>query len=469
MVSTRDSSDLLLTARAVAAAPKLVSTDQTSFYLRSWLASPDTTPDEAAAIYMGLAALGEPVLDDLYLLIQLPDLTVTQRLYFTAALGLAGDDAKAGQMYEELVAPLLTRQNGQVFLEDERGRAATFEQTAAALLAASACRQQEDADGMALYLCGNPSAYTTASLELLSYLRRFQPTRDTTARFSYTASDGKTVSVDLSETPIHSVQLTKAGLEQANFQVRSGEVRAVATYQSPALTRDTQPLEGVIVTKTVENYQGGQIVPGTLLTVTLDIHFDPNAPTGTYQIRDAVPSGARFTDMSLLSDLFNLDGEEGQALSFTLWHAKPSDRYDLDEVRRQLELQMKRTNPYNGDIILDRCGLTTDQAVYLLAEDEGVTQEEIRERYSLNDQGPGLRTSAIQWDTMVEMPMDDGALPNPDTSSGVSQMASFYDYQIVYQIRAATAGSYVLESAFLMDPVTGAAAASPRTTLVIQP
>lgn len=474
LLPNREQSDLLLTARAAAAAPKMVADDQTILYLRSWLSSAETTPDEAAAIYMALAAMGEPVLDDLYQLITLPDLTDTQRICLTAALGFAGDDAKAKEAYDQFVAPLLTRANGQVYLEDERGRAFTFEKSAAALMAASACRQKEDADGLALYLLDNPSAYTTASLELLSYLRRFQPTQDTTARFSYTGSDGKKVTVDLSETPAHSVQFTKEGLEKAGFKVLSGDVRAVATYQSPALTQDTQLMDGISITKTVENFQGGEIRPGTLLTVTLDIHFDPNAPTGTYQIRDAVPSGARFVGMSQLSDIFALDGEEQQALSFTLWHAKPSDRYNLEEVRRQLELQMKRTTPYEGDIILDRCGLTTDQAVALLAEEEGVSQEEIRARYNLNDQGPGLRTAAFQWETMVdnqsswdEVPVDDGGTSNPSTSG--ADESSFYDYKIVYQMRAATSGSYVLESAFLMDPAAGTAAASPRSTLVIQP
>lgn len=475
----RDDNNLLLTGKAAAAAPQMLTTDNTVSYLDSWKNSGQITQEEGAAAYMGLAALGEPVLDDLYQLIDLPDLDEEARLYLTAALGFAGDDAKAQEAYQQYVAPLLTRENGRAFLEDSRGRAATFERTARALMAASACRQKEDADLLARYLMENPSAYATGSLELLTYLRRFQPTQDTQARFSYRNSDGQRVTVDLAETPIHTAQFTKEGLEQAGFQVRSGQVQAVATYASASLTQDTQLLEGVTIEKTVENYEGGEIRPGTLLTVTLDVHFDPDAPYGYYQISDAIPSGARFVGVNdeMTADIAALDGEEGQTLSFTLWHAQPSDRYDLEEIRYQLERQLERSTAYEGDIILDRCGLTTDQAVALLAQDEGVTEEEIRDRYGLNPTGPGLRTTAAQTaDTLsgrVEPSTGGGSLDEvpveADSSVGAQGEGSFYDYRIVYQMRAATSGSYVVESAFLMEPSAGLAAASSRSTLQIQP
>ena len=113
----------------------------------------------------------------------------------------------------------------------------------------------------------------------------------------------------------------------------------------------------------------------------------------------------------------------------------------------------------------------------LLAQDEGVTEEEIRDRYGLNPTGPGLRTTAAQTaDTLsgrVEPSTGGGSLDEvpveADSSAGAQGEGSFYDYRIVYQMRAATSGSYVVESAFLMEPAAGLAAASSRSTLQIQP
>ena len=71
--------------------------------------------------------------------------------------------------------------------------------------------------------------------------------------------------------------------------------------------------------------------------------------------------------------------------------------------------------------------------------------------------------------SVFDTPVADSVSTSPSFGESGQSAASFYDYQIIYQMRAATSGSYVLESAVLLEPSTGMAVASPRSTLTIQP
>jgi len=291
--------ELPLTAMLCAAAPDVVNRGaMTRLFYNVVSQTPDSrkwnsfyTSAEITHAYLALAALGEPVLTDIQGLLEDPaGLVLADKLRLCAALAMLGDEHNALKHYLELTEELYaeftdsrTRETHVRIRDDDI--------TALSLLTAGALNLPE-ADGMVRYLMSRTLTDRTFVLELMAYLRHYNPQIEGTAEFSYNLY-GRTETVMLNRFRGVTLSFGKEQLENADFKVLSGDVGVKAYYIGDISdVTDTQALT-VRKTYTLEN--GGDWVPGALVRVTVTVS---GASDRMIFLNDVIPSGARFAGMT---------------------------------------------------------------------------------------------------------------------------------------------------------------------------
>ncbi len=249
----------------------------------------DTELDKhiTAVSYMALAALGEPVLEDIRYQLEITDsrYTLTEKLWLTAGLALCGDYEAAYKYYceyakeiyindtdpEKIKACVKTGSSSSVL------GSLTLDATKIALVTASILNLTE-ADYFARYILDE----SYGNEVLMVYLTYFVPDTDTDAIFTYSL-DGKTNTVELDRYRGYYLSFGKEQLEKADFRVVSGSVLVQPEYDGQISELDGE--ETINVTKAYR----GKFLPGEKITVTIKA----NAYSTIY---DVIPSCGRYLE-----------------------------------------------------------------------------------------------------------------------------------------------------------------------------
>lgn len=271
--------DIKLTALLCAAFPEAVSEEAVVRAFEDTLKKCDA--EDMAYCYMGLAALGKPVISDIkQVLSENADrLTMEQKLYLTAGLALAGDYAGAYESYSELSADMK-------FYENRDGIKAYLgsqEQSRIALITASALNLPE-AEPLARGLITNEPQYDSYSLELVVYIRNYVPKVSGDAQFSYSINGERKV-VKLNRYGFCRLYFDKEQFYNADFRIESGSVCLYAGYMGRISEQPQSPTK--TVSKTYSQTKG--LKPGDTVTVTIKA-----SPYSV--IEDIIPSCARLSD-----------------------------------------------------------------------------------------------------------------------------------------------------------------------------
>lgn len=252
-------------------------------------------PDKAPANYMGLAALGEPVLDDIrqYLENYTVDY-VPNGIYLSAALAYCGDYQSAYDTYLRFVPEITVNDSDPdapiAYVTDETGKA-NEAYTKAALITASLLNMPE-AECFARYLISDRTVYSGYALELVIYLENYIPKIEGDAVFTYTL-DGETQTVKLDRHHPTSLEFTKDQFENADFKVQSGAVYTISRYIGRVDRNENSP--SVKVTK---SYEGAFSVGET---ITVHIHTSPYC-----SVYDVIPSCGKRTGTNVGGQLVRL-------------------------------------------------------------------------------------------------------------------------------------------------------------------
>ncbi len=240
--------------------------------------------DKAPANYMGLAALGEPVLTDIRQYMEdCPVDYVPNGIYLSAALAYCGDYQSAYDAYIRYVPDIIFNDsdpdNPVAYVPDETGKA-NEAYTRAALITASLLNMPE-AEYFARYLISDRTVYSGYALELVIYLENYIPKVEGDAVFTYDL-DGETQTVKLDRHHPTYLEFTKAQFENANFKVQSGAVFTISRYIGRVDRNERSP--SVKVTKSYEGtFSAGE-------TITVHIHASPDCA-----VYDVIPSCGRRT------------------------------------------------------------------------------------------------------------------------------------------------------------------------------
>ncbi|MGN0657163.1 MAG: Ig-like domain-containing protein [Ruminiclostridium sp.] len=271
--------DIKLTALLCAAFPESVSREAVITAFEDTLK--DCDKEDMAYCYMGLAALGKPVIGDINRLLADEDsgLNRSERLYLTAGLALAGDFTSAYESYTSLTEEIK-------FYEGKKGAYAYLideEYTRLALMTASVLNLPE-AEMLARGLVSKEPQYDSYALELVVYIRNYVPKISGSAVFSYNLN-GERKTVKLDRYGLYSLSFDKEQFLSADFRVDSGSVSVYAGYVGRISEISEKPTMKVSKTYTV--MAGSELKPGGQITVR--ITAEPYSV-----IEDIIPSCARF-------------------------------------------------------------------------------------------------------------------------------------------------------------------------------
>lgn len=318
--------DPKVTALMAAAAPEFVS-DSAADAFRDILYNESSTSEQVSSAYLGLAALGEPVLADMNKATENPaGFDDTDMLRFAAAYGLLGDIDRGSEIFADVSEKIMTGytgKDGTLIL-----RTNSEYNDLAALMAASVLGL-EHADMLAERAVRDIQTEESCAPYLMTYLNNFAPKahgENESAAVRVTAG-GRTEEIDIPSVGRKTVTLSKAQYEAEDFdlELEKGKVRCIAYYEGCMTDNLDEPTLKVI--KNIESVTGGYAT-GDMLRVTIDV----SGMTGKYQsaaVDDVIPTGARFVRSG--NDCYV--SRSGQRVSGNVYHGDYTDRRMVYYIR----------------------------------------------------------------------------------------------------------------------------------------
>lgn len=345
--------DVLLTAKIAMVTPELAGDGLENYFL-SVLSNEDCSADDAAAAYLGLAAMKQPVLRDVRALLawepeegsNVQLLTDRQQMLLTAALAAIGDDDGARAAYDALIAPKLVSEGGLLFADGEE-QADRVENTALALLTASVVAK-DDAQAMMRYLLQNPSTQVLTCLEQLFFAKNNKPAAQEPLQVTV-SMDGGGQTLSLGRRGIATLQLSKQQFESFSVSLAQQDTGETPEQAAPELTffagyigaANQQPdgQDGTVtLRKTIEPVETDEITQSALLKVTIQASFEGEVPEGGYLVSDVICSGMRFANMPVSYDRYSrqtgwyLMSQDGQHLTFSAWYGEDGKNSPEEEI-----------------------------------------------------------------------------------------------------------------------------------------
>lgn len=287
-------SDPLLTTYVLLVAPdqfnKKSMTDYYTYELKKLKDEKDI-----AACYLGLAVLEQ--VDAKKIREQLES---SERLdvkaYYIAALAVLGETEEAGKLYNELCKPHVAKRT--ITRTDEKET--EWERDAAACWIAASLLHYEDADMLSLHFGSYAWRYRTL-YEGMIYVSNYQGILKPAA-FRYSAKgETKDVSLQFAESSgyynrydtsylMRAISLSKSELESFKLLDYTDNLSAVAYYIGEPSEIGIKQSENMSMTKSIKE------LDNSTYEITLTIRFKENAPTGTYDLSDWIPSNTRLYD-----------------------------------------------------------------------------------------------------------------------------------------------------------------------------
>lgn len=280
--------DLLLTVRAVLAAPERFEPYLLREALGTWLFGTATTREQRSMVLAALIALGEPVLADAVRLRAEPDLTVRELLYLGMAFAGAGDDAAASAIARELLEAHGQRLGPWVRLSVGSSLDASLEATGLLALLLAAVGDPLAADAEA-YLEANPGHDDLFVLHQLAYVRRALERADPQpGRFAVTITGDRQVH-DLAPGTTWTLTLAPSQLATLRLEPLTGEL-TVSVRRTVPFDPSSAPVDAdVSIERAV--VPTGDLPGDQLVRVTLTVRFGPQATSACYEVNDRLPSG----------------------------------------------------------------------------------------------------------------------------------------------------------------------------------
>jgi hypothetical protein len=278
--------DPWLAARVALLAPDTLDASRLREALTAIRDDPSTQRDLAIATLAALAALGEPVIDDLRDAGDAADLTPMERIYLALGFEALGDDARALEIERALLERDGERLGAWVRLRVGNPDA-TVEATALLSVVAAGLGDPV-ATGLAEYVVSNPGKETTQALELAAFAARgLERTPAGAASFAYTVG-GKRSVVLLEPGKAFTLSLTADLRTGLAAEAISGQVAVAVQSRATVEPGTLQPHAALTLTRAI---------PATLpvdrvVVVDLTATFAQGAPeNGCYDVVELVPSG----------------------------------------------------------------------------------------------------------------------------------------------------------------------------------
>jgi hypothetical protein len=319
------SADLELTAK-IAALGKDAGFDQTGLrlFLGRVFDDPSETRERLIVSLYGLAALGDPVLNELQGLARETDLSPKERLYLCLGLAKLGDAERARPILQALLSKEGDQVGPALRLNVSRDPEETIAATSLAAVAAAQLGLPEK-DALSAYLLDNVPLEELNHLELSLFLERALPATASEAVSFTLGPEGEVIKLKAGE--VHTVYVRAQDLDRLSFSNITGKVGLTVVYRAPLAPAQLKPRpsEASLTRAYLVNDVPGRVFKaGGLVKVTLNYRLTASAPGGPYQIVDFLPSGLKAVpnpwQYGVQDNKVNWPSEvDGQKVSFNVY------------------------------------------------------------------------------------------------------------------------------------------------------
>lgn len=291
-----DSSNPELSAKICSVAKDRFDTGALKYYFYNILDNKDSTPEDVAASYWGLASLGEPVLLDIKNLLSASDIGLKEKLYLSTALCELGDFTSAKDTYTKILKANSKDVKPYIYIDSQGTRDDSVELTALGSVVAMKLNTPEKLS-LYNYVRENSAKDILTNLEQLMFVTNSIPDPLPQGKFTY-SFEGTTKEITLNKNDTFMMTLTKEKLAQLKFSKITGDIGVTSRFIGPVTNLLENPNN--LVTLSREYRVNGKITTtfnrSDLIQITLHPSFSENAPDGFYQITDILPAGLRYVD-----------------------------------------------------------------------------------------------------------------------------------------------------------------------------
>ena len=280
--------DPWLAMRVALIAPERVH-ERTLHDIAAELAGSDATArDLRVAAVAALAALGEPVLDDLRAALEGPDLTVHERIWLGLGFRAVGDDATARRIEQALLAEHGQRRGPWVRLRVGSSEDEAVDATALFALLAAGIGDPLAPDAIA-YVTDHPSRETSHALELAGAIASaLERTPAAPASFAWTV-DGRRTVVRLAAGESLTITLTADQRSTLSVERLTGDVGIAIAARIPVDLSDIPIDPDLTLTRTIPR---SPLPTDSLVVVDITATFTGGAVRShCYEVEEVVPSG----------------------------------------------------------------------------------------------------------------------------------------------------------------------------------
>lgn len=368
-----DSSSPVLSAKVCSAAKEIFDRVDLKSYFYSRIDDERTPSLDVAACYWGLAALGEPVLTDIYRFLDDKEIGWKEKLYYGIALAELGDIESAGNIYREIIKQYGQYVKPYVYLNMGEDRDVNIEMTALCAIIGIKGNILGH-DELFRYTMNNSTDDILTNLERLIYLTSKTPDTKQESSFTYSAA-GKSEKVAIKGLERYRLVLTGDAFKELQFNNVRGDIELALNYIGPVkdLAEAEQGHANIKRRYLINGKESSVFNQSDIITIEMQLEFSPNAPEGYYQVTDVLPSGLKYVQPNWGRQAdYSWGNVNGQKITFGYY-------YDHNDKRPKTILYLARViapGKYMADngIILHAksrvCGFTAQNVITIVSSEQ---------------------------------------------------------------------------------------------------
>ncbi|MGI5892134.1 MAG: Ig-like domain-containing protein [Bacillota bacterium] len=328
------STNLLLSVQIASLDTQYFDNSRLKAYFYSFLRQKESRQNKILAL-SGLAALGEPVLQDINNCLAQNDLSSEEKLYLYWGMAQLGDIQPAKKLFTAYL-----EENSQTIgsVMSIKGKdtsiTATGKRVCTAMMIAASCGDFDHYFLLRNYLLDVAVNKVSPDLPILFGCQTILPQlKMDQVSFSFKL-DGTTTKVTLKGQEDYRLLLLPEQVENISFSNISGSVKINSLYKGIPDLRSVDKAE-LKRSYTVDNNNGsGSAIKTGTMKITLSYKLPADLPQGSYTITDCLPAGLRFLSIERASNeyepYFFPVYQDGQRISFSVY--KPAGEEVKDSI-----------------------------------------------------------------------------------------------------------------------------------------
>jgi hypothetical protein len=277
-------------------------------YFYKILGDSNSSKEDLAKAYLGLASLNEPVLIDLQTFAKISDLSPHEKLYLAWALLAAGDGARARSLYYDVLKHFAVENKPYIKISVGKDEEVNSELTAVAAIIGAGLNDQYH-DGLLSYIEAEPTVLSRLGLERALLAKEILPFLNADKAGFMTVINGKKDKYTIPFGGFVRLSVTPSELSSMSFDNISGEVTMVSSFFAPPSSTKVQANSSIGLRREfyVNEKKTTLFKEVDLVEVRLYPRISSTAMRGRYQITDFVPSGLKIITSPYLgsNDYYN--------------------------------------------------------------------------------------------------------------------------------------------------------------------